>query len=186
MSKELKLWITSGIILGIIFGGIFLQNFYVKKERELTKAFDTEVAHRRKNWEAERSKKKAEYRAALEAAWGGGIQAVVKDPENDIQTMLQKVTKIACPSSSSIEVEVDNFTEFDVYITGNAKLSQKEVTHVVKSLLGECEECVTYVNSISFVYQDSIVKMLDKRGIDGIPNWKSVDDATVSRAFITP
>jgi hypothetical protein len=57
---------------------------------------------------------------------------------------------------------------------------------VVKSVLGECEECVTYVNSISFVYQENIVKMLDKRGIDGIPNWKSVDDATVSRAFITP
>jgi hypothetical protein len=82
-----------------------------------------------------------------------------------------------------VEVKTDNFYEFDVFIHVKAALEKDTAAATVRTMLADCGK---YVNSLSFVYSNEVVKTIDRRGIDGISDWSSADLDSVARQLYTP
>jgi hypothetical protein len=177
-----KVSIVSAIAVGLV-GWLVMAVYHSNRMADLKSQHSSQVRSLRGRWQSERTRRRAEYRKELEAAWGGGVKAAVKDPGLGIREMLRQAGTAACPQASRVDVKVDNFTAFDVYLTVREALSKEEASSVVKKILAGCGK---YVNSISFVYSDNVVKMIDKRGIDTMPDWSSAELARVSELMIDP
>jgi hypothetical protein len=86
--------------------------------------------------------------------------------------MLRKAAVAACPGCTKVEIKLDNFNEFDVFIYVVSPLEKAAAAATVRMLLSQCGKSV---NSASFVYNNAVVKTIDRRGIDVIIDWASVD-----------
>lgn len=172
-----------GTVFVIVVGWIWITAHFANKREEMQKHHTQQTASLRYEWSRQRRAEREEYRAELENAWGGRIEAAIKDPDLPIADMLRKATVAACPECTRAEVKTDNFNEFDVFIYVKSPLEKETAAAAVKTLLRYCS---IYVNSVSFVYNDEVVKTTDRRGIDAIKDWASVDLTTVAGAMYTP
>jgi hypothetical protein len=182
MSKKTKKYITA-VFLTVLIGWISIRTYYSHQIAQLEDSHNAQMKNLKRRWTEEQKKKHAEYQAELEAAWSGGMEAVLKDPELGIQKMLRKAAQVACPQASHIDVRVDNFTEFDIYISVRDILEKDKAASVIKTLVSQCRK---YINSISFVYMNNVVKRIDKQAIDGISDWHTVDPLKVLELLVTP
>jgi len=182
MTRTNKRLIVVSVCVALV-GWIYISVHYANKREELKKQHTQQTASLKNQWNRERQTRKGEYRAELEKAWGGGIKAVVKDPKLAITDMLRKAGVTACPEAMRVEVKADNFNEFDVFIHVKAPMDKDTAAATVKTLLGDCGK---YVNSVSFVYSNEVVKTIDRRGIDAIKDWTSADLASVAGQMYTP
>jgi len=182
MTKTNKRLIIAFICAAVV-GWIWIRVHFASKIHEMEDEHTRQMQALRDKWNKEKKDKEAAYRAELEKAWGGGIKAAIKDPDATIAEMLRKAAIASCPHCQRTEVKTDNFNEFDVYIHVASVLDKNTAAKAVKSLLAACGE---YVNSVSFVYGNEVVKTIDKRGIDGIKNWESVGLTTVANAMYSP
>jgi len=141
------------------------------------------VRRKRARWQNEIREQEERHREELSAALGGGTDAIVKNPNLTIPEMVRSIAVASAPDNCRVDVETDNFTEIDVYVTLRDKPDKNEVATMVKDVLSVCDQ---YVNAISFVYGGQTVKMIDRRAIDQIGAWRTADLETVADAMITP
>jgi len=172
-----------GTVFVIVVGWIWITVHFANKREEMQKHHTQQTASLRYQWSRERRAKREEYRAELENAWGGGIKAAIKDPDLPIADVLRKAAVAACPECTRAEVNTDNFNEFAVFIHVKSPLDKEAAAAAIRVFLSECGK---YVNSASFVYNDEVVKTIDRRSIDAIEDWSSVNLTTVAEAMYTP
>jgi len=182
MTKKNKTLIIASAFIAIA-SWIFITVHYTNKKEELKKQHTEKAGSLRTRWNGERQTRKREYRAELENAWGDGIQAVVKDPKLNISEMLRKSAISAFPESVRVEVKTDNFNEFDVFIHVKESVDKDKAAAAIKSLISNCGK---YVNSALLVYNEEVVKTIDRRGIDAIEDWESADLVSVAGQMFTP
>jgi hypothetical protein len=182
MTKMNKILIIVGGFIALI-SWIWINAHYKAKKEEIKKQYFEKARSLRNKWNKEEQERKRAYRAELENAWGGGIKAVLRDPNLSISEMLRKAALTAFPDSGRVEVKIDNFNEFDVFIHVKETVDKDKASQAIKFLISNCGK---YVNSVSFVYNGEVVKTIDRRGIDSIEDWESADLDSVAGQMYTP
>lgn len=127
-----------------------------------------------------------QYKEKLLAAWGGPIEAAVKNPDYGIAAMLEALGKASAPPGSGVQVKVDLFTEFEMKIN----LPRRSNTNVSGLCLNILRHGLPYLSSLRIFDQGNLVADLDERLIATKADWGNatamdVQDLLVN-GFIAP
>ncbi len=113
---------------------------------------------------AERERARA---AEVLKALGGPAEAAIKNPELNIQQMLEQTARLCAPSGASTSVIVDRFTEFDVAFVLPETLTVTRLAGISQCLL---KGGAPYVHSIRFIQGNELVAELDGLAIESLTN----------------
>ncbi|MBL7129583.1 MAG: hypothetical protein ISS16_11445 [Ignavibacteria bacterium] len=162
------------LILGGIIVGILVNSHFNKKKKFTLANYAEKKIELSKKWQDE-----------LWQEYGQSdiLKGIANDPDLTILQMLEEIGNKAAPPQSKVAVSIENFTEFDIYITVYEQIEKETASETVKSILVHCSY---YVNSIKFVYQDNVVKIIEKREIDKVKDWKVISLSSVEKLFKTP
>lgn len=112
--------------------------------------------------------------------------ATAKNPLLTIPQMVQRIAEVTSPTASRVDVHVDYFTEVRVIITlptAPRDFDSKSAAKTVKAILTHCS---AYVDCITFVCQDTIVRLLPRQAIENVKDWSQADLQTVQGLLKVP
>jgi hypothetical protein len=107
-------------------------------------------------------------------ALGGPLGAATKNPDLDIQQMIQQIAGACAPTDALVSVTVDRFTEFDVAVVLNEKPGFASLAAISRRLL---QNTVPYIYSLRFIQGNSLLAELEDADIESVTNWNTLPDA---------
>lgn len=107
-------------------------------------------------------------------ALGGPLGAATKNPDFNIQQMIQQVAEACAPADATVSVTVDRFTEFDVAVVLNKKPTFASLAAISRRLL---QNTVPYVYSLRFIQGNNLLAGLEDADIESVTNWNTLPDA---------
>jgi hypothetical protein len=103
-------------------------------------------------------------------AFGGPVQAAVKNPDLSIQEMLAETASACAPTGTRVSVSVDSFTEFNLAITLRERLTSIQEAKICQCLL---TNAAPYVHSIRFILGNDVLVELNRQAIESVTDWRS-------------
>lgn len=113
----------------------------------------------------------------LETALGGPVAAAFKNPDFPLSEALRQGALSCAPTNSSVQVDVDRFTEFTVTISSDRPLTTNQMIAVARSFLPQARK---FVDALRFSVGGSVVAELDRQDIEFAEDWTKVPDERVA------
>jgi len=149
---------------------------WAKEQVGRKKEHQKEIENLNAVWDKKTTEQKERHRRGL---WGDPLEEALKNPKLTIREMLLQSAQASAPSNAQVDVKVDRFTEFDIFVALKDRPEPAQLARVVRVLLGKNAK---YVNSVRFVYGDQLIWFIDRRKIDSIPSWEDLSFEAIANA----
>lgn len=110
----------------------------------------------------------------LRLAGGSAADYAVKDPALALTPMFEKLATACAPAGVRTRVQVDRFTEFDVYFDFDAMPDRLALGELTLCVL---QRCAPFIHALHISRRGALVTELDVLGIQAVSDWSTVTAA---------
>lgn len=110
-------------------------------------------------------------------AVGGVVEWAAKNPEYDIQTMLEQVARASSPAGSVVSTRVDRFTEYSLTVELPSGVSTNLVLRVARDVLRHGK---TFLSQVTFVKASTLIAEITPAEMDRIKGTQRISDAELA------
>jgi hypothetical protein len=111
------------------------------------------------------------YAEELVKAWGGPVEAAVRNPALDIEEMLEQTALACAPTNTLVSVKVDRFTDFNVDLMLPEPMALSRLAEISSRFL---KHTFFYVHGVRFIRGDEMLAQLDEAAIESVTNWNTI------------
>jgi len=194
MSNRTVKTLFLGLPLGTLLGWLTLNGWSGSREGEIHAAHEAQQSARNQDSARAEAARAVEAHEAIQArlrrwraetaqALGRGAEVPPKDPELSLRQMLEQTALACAPVGTKVVVRVERFTEFEVLFDLRQPLDKAQLTALSHCLL---RHTATYVQSVRFICERSILAELDRGSIEAVSDWATVGSAEIARLLREP
>lgn len=147
---------------------------------QLRQQLERETWPERQQWTSNAHAAVQRERRELEAALGGPVPMVVKNPDLSLSAMIHGVALACTPAGTRAAVTVDRFTEFDLVLALPGLETRLVLADCARCIL---EPCAPYLHSLRFTYDTNVLAALDRRQLDRVAQWDGATRDQVLELF---
>jgi hypothetical protein len=144
----------------------------------LQKQWASEDAARKVAAHEEALRRQRAHQRELEQALGGPTEVPARNPDLNIQQMLEQTARACAPAGASVVVRVDRFTEFEVIVTLKGVPGPNQLAELTTCLL---RHGAPYVHTLRFIQGARVIAELDQRALELVPDWSQASVTTAQQ-----
>ncbi len=167
------------VIAGIIIAHLTIGMYFAYSKNNADIEHDTKLSSMKKEFDQQKEQNLKEHEKILSSNYGADkLDRVALDPRLDIRLALKKMFENVLPDHWKIEVTVNRFTEFRVYVSAGILKPPEELSGYLKQVFSRIG--TDYVYEIVFSKGEDAY-FIDREELQKIDDWEKASPAIIER-----
>jgi len=159
------------IIMGAVVVHLAIAIVFLLWQGSISRTSTATMDNLKSEWSFEDTQRKVAHEEELISKYGADkLDRIIYDPRLDIQLVLEKLFQEVLPEEYIVEVSVDRFTEFKVYVNVFNMPQTEQLAEAIKKVFSKIDS--KYVYQIIFTDGDHYW-VIDTEQLERVGNWES-------------